>query len=410
MNSNKQFEISKQIIWLAYKKVKANRGSAGIDEVDFEAYEINLKNNLYKLWNRMSSGTYFPKPVKAVEIPKKAGGTRRLGIPTIDDRVAQMTAKLYIEPRIEPIFHQDSYGYRPGKSATDAVGKARERCWKYDFVIDLDIKGLFDNIDHELLMKAVRLHVNERWNLLYIERWLRAPFEDSNHMQIERTAGTPQGGVISPVLANLFMHYAFDKWMQINYPYCPFERYADDTVVHCKTEAQANFILDKIRKRMKECKLELHPEKTKIVYCQDKDRTKSYECTEFDFLSYTFRKVLIKDRFGRLRLNFLASVSKKATKALNANIRELEIHKRTGMKIDMIAEIINPIVRGWMNYFGKFNRSAMKKGLDCVQRRLIRWAMCKFKRFRGHRQRAELWLNQIRKREPKLFAHWTLFA
>ena len=410
MNSNKQFDISKQVIWLAYKKVKANRGSAGIDEVDFEAYEINLKDNLYKLWNRMSSGTYFPKPVKAVEIPKKAGGTRSLGIPTIDDRVAQMTAKLYIEPRIDPCFHQDSYGYRPGKSATDAVGKARERCWKYDFVIDLDIKGLFDNINHELLMNAVRLHVNERWILLYIERWLQTPFEGSNHTLIERTAGTPQGGVISPILANIFMHYAFDKWMQINYPYCPFERYADDTVVHCKTEAQAHFILDKIRNRMKECKLELHPEKTKIVYCQDKDRTKSYECIEFDFLSYTFRKVLIKDRLGQLHFNFLASVSKKATKALNAKIRGLEIHKRTGMKIDMIAEKINPIVRGWMNYFGKCNRSAMKKGLDCVQRRLIRWAMCKFKRFRGHRQRAELWLNQIKKREPKLFAHWTLFA
>lgn len=410
MNSNKQFDISKQVIWLAYKKVKANRGSAGIDEVDFEAYEINLKDNLYKLWNRMSSGTYFPKPVKAVEIPKKAGGTRRLGIPTIDDRVAQMTAKLYIEPRIDPCFHQDSYGYRPGKSATDAVGKARERCWKYDFVIDLDIKGLFDNIDHELLMKAVRLHVNERWILLYIERWLLAPFEDSNHTLIERTAGTPQGGVISPILANIFMHYAFDKWMQINYPYCPFERYADDTVVHCKTEAQAHFILDKIRNRMKECKLELHPEKTKIVYCQDKDRTKSYECTEFDFLGYTFRKVLIKDRLGRLQFNFLASVSKKAIKALNESIRELEIHKRTGMKIDMIAEIINPIVRGWMNYFGRFNRSAMKKGLDSVQRRLIRWAMCKFKRFRGHRKRAELWLNQIKRREPELFAHWALYA
>lgn len=410
MNNNKQFDISKQVIWLAYKKVKANRGSAGIDEVDFEEYEVNLKDNLYKLWNRMSSGTYFPKPVKAVEIPKKAGGTRRLGIPTIDDRIAQMTAKLYIEPRIDPIFHQDSYGYRPGKSATDAVGKARERCWKYDFVIDLDIKGLFDNIDHELLMKAVRLHVNERWILLYIERWLRAPFEDSNHVLIERTAGTPQGGVISPILANIFMHYAFDKWMQINYSYCPFERYADDTVVHCKTEAQAKYILDKIRNRMKGCKLELHPEKTKIVYCQDKDRTRSFECTEFDFLGYTFRKVMIKDRSGRLQFNFLASVSKRATKALNECIRELEIHKRTGMKIDMVAEIINPIVRGWMNYFGKYNRSAMKIGLDCVQRRLIRWAMCKFKRFRGHRQRAELWLNQIKKREPKLFVHWTLFA
>jgi len=408
MNNSKQYDISKQMVWLAYKKVRANRGSEGIDNISFEKYEENLKGNLYKLWNRMSSGSYFPKPVKAVEIPKKNGGTRRLGIPTIEDRVAQMTAKLYIESRIDPIFHENSYGYRPNKSGIDAVGKARERCWKYDFVIDLDIKGLFDNIDHNLLMIAVKRHVSEPWILLYIERWLKTPFEDVNHKTTERKAGTPQGGVISPLLANMFMHYAFDKWMERNYPYCPFERYADDTVVHCKTEAQARFVLEKIKERMRDCKLELHPDKTKIVYCKDKDRTAEYECTEFDFLGYTFRRVLIKDKLGRLQFNFLASVSKKAIKTLNEKVRSIEIHKRTGAKIEMIAEALNPMVRGWMNYFGRYNRSAMKKGLDCVQRRLIRWAMCKYKHFRGHRQRAEKWLNQIKKREPKMFAHWVL--
>ena len=408
MGNSKQYDISRLTVWQAYRKVKANRGSAGIDNVDFEKYEQNLKDNLYKLWNRMSSGSYFPKPVKLVQIPKKSGGTRSLGIPTIEDRIAQMTAKLYIEPKIDRIFHEDSYGYRPGKSAIDAVGKARERCWKYDYVIDLDIKGMFDNIDHELLMKAVRIHVKEPWIVLYIERWLKAPFEDADHNITERLAGTPQGGVISPLLANLFMHYTFDKWMKINYPYCPFERYADDTVIHCKSEAQAKFILDKVRDRMKACKLELHPVKTKIVYCQDKDRQERYVCTQYDFLGYTYRRVLIKDKTGRLQFNFLASVSKSETKSLNASIRAMEIHKKTGAKIEMIAEMINPIVRGWMNYFGRYNRSAMKKGLDCVQRRLIRWAMCKFKKFRGHRQRAERWLNEIKKREPDMFAHWAL--
>jgi len=410
MENSKPYKIPKQIVWKAYKKVKANKGSAGIDGMNFEKYEERLKDNLYKLWNRMSSGSYFPKAVKAVEIPKKNGGNRRLGIPTIDDRIAQMTAKILVEPKIDPFFHVDSYGYRPNKSAIDAVGIARKRCWKYDYVIDLDIKGMFDNIDHELLMKAVRKHVKEPWILLYIERWLKAPFQTETGETIPRIGGTPQGGVISPILANLFMHYAFDLWLTRNHDKNPFERYADDTVVHCRTEQEANQLLVDIDARLKECKLELHPTKTKIVYCQDKERKKQYPNTAFDFLGYTFRKVLIKDRLGRLQMNFIASVSKKAGQALKDKVRSLEIHKRTGSKIDMIAEKLNPILRGWMNYFGKFNRSAMKCTLDCVQRGLIKWAMCKFKRFRKHRRRAEEWLLQIRKREPNMFAHWVLYG
>ena len=410
MENSKPYKIPKQIVWKAYKKVKANKGSAGIDGMNFEKYEERLKDNLYKLWNRMSSGSYFPKAVKAVEIPKKNGGNRRLGIPTIDDRIAQMTAKILVEPKIDPFFHVDSYGYRPNKSAIDAVGIARKRCWKYDYVIDLDIKGMFDNIDHELLMKAVRKHVKEPWILLYIERWLKAPFQTETGETIPRIAGTPQGGVISPILANLFMHYAFDLWLTRNHDKNPFERYADDTVVHCRTEQEANQLLIDIDARLKECKLELHPTKTKIVYCQDKERKNQYPNTAFDFLGYTFRKVLIKDRLGRLQMNFIASVSKKAGQALKDKVRSLEIHKRTGSKIDMIAEKLNPILRGWMNYFGKFNRSAMKRTLDCVQRRLIKWAMCKFKRFHKHRRRAEEWLLQIRKREPNMFAHWVLYG
>jgi group II intron reverse transcriptase/maturase len=400
MENSKPYKIPKQIVWIAYKKVKANKGSAGIDGMSFEKYEEHLKNNLYKLWNRMSSGSYFPKAVKAVEIPKKNGGTRRLGIPAIDDRIAQMTAKMI----------EDSYGYRPNKSAIDAVGMARKRCWEHDYVIDLDIKGMFDNIDHELLMKAVRKHVKEPWILLYMERWLKAPFQMETGEIIPRTAGTPQGGVISPILANLFMHYAFDRWLTRNHGNNPFERYADDTVVHCRTEQEANQLLAEIDARLKECKLELHPTKTKIVYCQDKERQKQHPNTAFDFLGYTFRKVLIKDRLGRLQMNFIASVSKNAGQTLKDKVKSLKIHKRTGSKIEMIAEKLNPILRGWMNYFGKFNRSAMKRTLDCVQRRLIKWAMCKFKRFRKHRRRAEEWLLQVRKRKPYMFAHWALYG
>lgn len=405
MKSSKQYQINKKIMYQAYKKVKAKGGGPGIDGIDFEKYARNLKDNLYKLWNRMSSGSYFPKPVMAVEIPKKTGGVRVLGIPTIEDRIAQMTAKLYMEPEIDLIFHEDSYGYRPNKSALEAVGKARERCWVKDYVIDLDIKGMFDNIDHELLMKAVRKHTKEAWILLYVERWLKTPFSRNGEMQA-RKAGTPQGGVISPLLANLFMHYTFDEWMKRKYPYCPFERYADDTVIHCKTEAQAKFILDKVRERMKEHKLELHPIKTKIVYCKDDDRREEKENTQFDFLGYTFKGIFIKNKLGKVKQNFLASVSKGACQSLKQKIKSLEIHKNRASKIEIIAEIINPILRGWINYFGAYNKSAIRGTLQVIQRRLVKWAMRKYKRFRKNRSRAEKWLSEIKRKEPNLFVHW----
>lgn len=406
MKEGKPYNIPKKAVIEAYKWVKANKGSAGIDGMDIEKFEEKLNDNLYKIWNRMSSGSYFPSPVLAIEIPKKAGGVRKLGIPTIFDRVAQMVAKMYVEPVVEPMFHEDSYGYRPNKSAIDAVGKTRQRCWKYDYVIELDIKGLFDNIDHELLMKVVRRHVKEPWIQLYIERWLKTPFEDRNGEVTGRESGTPQGGVISPILANMFMHYVFDKWLAREFPESPFERFADDGVVHCRTEEEARRILKALDGRMKSCKLELHPEKTRIVYCKDKDRTKEYQETGFDFLGYTFKGVFIKYRTGGMGINYIASASKKSNKAFRDKIRALEIHKKTGCKIEMIAENINPIVRGWINYYGKYNPQAIKYSLDCVDRRIIKWAMCKYKRFRGHRRRAEKWLSEVQKREPNMFAHW----
>lgn len=283
MNSGKPFDISKYAVFEAYKRVKANKGSEGIDDESIEDFEENLEDNLYKIWNRMSSGTYFPPPVKAVDIPKDNQEVRRLGVPTVSDRIAQSVVKAYLEPVLEPIFHKDSYGYRPGRSTIEAIGIVRERCWKYDWVLDIDIQGFFDNMDHDLVMKAVNHHTQEKWILLYVERWLKAPMILKDGTEVKRGKGTPQGGVISPLMSNLFMHYAFDKWMDRNFPNSPFVRYADDMVIHCKTEEQANSLLEALSMRLKECKLELHPKKTKIVYCKDDRRPGDYPNKKFDF-------------------------------------------------------------------------------------------------------------------------------
>lgn len=237
MDKTKSFEISKTVVWEAYLRVKANKGAAGVDNESIEKFENNLKDNLYKIWNRMTSGSYFPPPVKAVEIPKKAGGIRILGIPTVADRIAQMVVKIYFEPLVEPYFHKDSYGYRANKSAIEAVAITRTRCWRYNWVLEFDIKGLFDNIDHDLLMKAVKKHTDSKWIILYIERWLKTPFQNKEGVEVKRTSGTPQGGVISPILANLFLHYVFDRWMEINHPYNPWARYADDGAPRRRNEA-----------------------------------------------------------------------------------------------------------------------------------------------------------------------------
>ncbi|MEX6430344.1 group II intron reverse transcriptase/maturase, partial [Ferrimicrobium acidiphilum] len=249
-----------------------NQGAAGVDGESIEEFEKDLKGNLYRIWNRMSSGSYFPPPVRAVEIPKRAGGSRVLGVPTVSDRIAQTVVKIYLEPEVEPIFHPDSYGYRPGRSALDALGRTRERCWKFDWVIDLDIRAFFDSIDHDLMLKALAKHTKERWILLYVERWLKAPLEKEDGATVQRDRGTAQGSAISPLLANLFLHYAFDVWTARNFPDCPFERYADDGVIHCATEQEAKEILVALGKRLAELGLELNPDKTAIVYCKDANR------------------------------------------------------------------------------------------------------------------------------------------
>jgi RNA-directed DNA polymerase len=408
LSKAKPFNISKRVVFEAYKRVKANKGAAGVDGESIADFEKDLKNNLYKIWNRMSSGSYFPPAVRSVEIAKKGGGQRNLGVPTVSDRVAQMVAKMYFEPEVDQYFHPDSYGYRPGKSAIDAVGVARKRCWRYNWVVDLDIKGFFDNIDHGLLMRAVRKHTDNKWLLLYIERWLKAPVQAEDGTLFSRGKGSPQGSVISPLLANLFLHYAFDEWMRRNHGSTPFERYADDILVHCKSEKQARWIRAIIEERLTHCRLELHPGKTKIVYCKDSSRKGNSSNESFDFLGYTFRPRLSKDRYGRFFVSFLPAVSKLAAKSMRATIRSWRIHRMSDKSVKDLACIFNPIIRGWINYYGRFYKSALYPILNQLNASLQRWARRKYKKLRGRKRRAYYWLGRIAKRMPHLFAHWRL--
>ncbi len=408
MKITKSFNIPKRSVVEAWKRVKANRGAAGIDDESIEVFESRLAKNLYKIWNRMSSGSYFPPPVKAVAIPKKDGGERILGIPTVADRVAQMVVKLHFEPMVEPYFNKNSFGYRPGRSAIDAVEVTRKRCWKYAWVLEFDIKKLFDRIDHELLMKAVRKHTNCKWVILYIKRWLKAPFEHEDGQQEPRTSGTPQGGVISPVLANLFMHYAFDKWMSINLPTVPFCRYADDGVIHCKSERQAIYIKDKLEERLKACKLEMHPEKTKIVYCKDDDRPLDYPNICFDFLGFTFQPRRSRNKYGKCFINFTPAVSKNALKQMRATIRRYKINLRSDKTIEDISRLIGPLLRGWANYYGSYYKSALSPFFEQVNRRLERWAMRKYKKFRRKPKKARYWLGKLARQRRYLFVHWNM--
>ncbi len=405
--ADKPFNITKKQVYEAYKAVKSNRGGAGVDKETIEQFEAGLKGNLYKLWNRMSSGSYFPPPVRAVSIPKKSGGERILGVPTVADRVAQMVVKQSIEPDLDSIFLADSYGYRPGKSALDAIGVTRQRCWKYDWVLEFDIKGLFDNIDHELLLRAVRKHVKCKWALLYIERWLTAPMELEDSTRVQRTRGTPQGGVVSPILSNLFMHYAFDLWMARTYPDLQWCRYADDGLVHCRTEQEAQALKAALQARLAECHLEMHPVKTKIVYCRDGKRKGEYPDVKFDFLGYCFRPRLVQNpRNKRLFCSFTPAVSPVALKSMRKKIRELGVRKRTELPLVEIADRINPLLRGWMNYYGRYAPSALAPMLRYVNQTLLAWVMRKFKRFNGHKTRASRFLQRLSGQSPRLFVHW----
>jgi RNA-directed DNA polymerase len=407
--TGKPFSIDKKRVYEAYKAVKSNAGSAGVDGQTIEQFEADLQNNLYKLWNRMSSGSYFPPPVRAVSIPKKTGGQRILGVPTVADRVAQMVVKQHIEPELDPVFLADSYGYRLRKSALDAVGVTRQRCWKYDWVLEFDIKGLFDNIDHELLLRAVRKHVTCKWALLYIERWLTAPMEHEDGTKAERKSGTPQGGVVSPILSNLFLHYTFDLWMARTHPDLPWCRYADDGLVHCRNEQEAQTLKAELQARLAECRLELHPAKTKIVYCKDRNRTGAYPNVQFDFLGYCFRPRMVRrSRDNKLFCGFNPAVSSSALKAMRTTIRELDFRHLTQLSLVDIARRVNPLLRGWIEYYGRYAPSALYPLLRYVNQTLLAWMMRKFKRFAAHKIRAGRFLERLARENADLFVHWRL--
>jgi RNA-directed DNA polymerase len=399
--------LPKHRVWEAYKLVKANKGVGGVDDVSMSDFEVDLSGNLYKIWNRLRSGSYFPPAVKAVEIAKKNGGTRRLGIPTIGDRIAQMTIKLSFEPKVEPIFHKDSYGYRPGKSAHDAIKVTKTRCWKSNFVLEFDIKGLFDNIDHELLLKAVKKHTGDKMEILYIERWLKAPILNRDGALESRSKGTPQGGVISPVLANLFMHYVMDKWLERTFPQIEFCRYADDGLIHCKTEQQAKTIYEALKSRFEHCGLEMHPDKTKIICCASKGKVnKSFVHRSFDFLGFTFRRRTAVDPKGAHFCSFMPGISNASKSAVTKKFRAMNILSFTHVSLRDLAKYINPRIRGWFYYYGKFTKSAMSYIEFYIDSKIIKWLQKKFKKLRRYPGKARSLLTRLRVDCPRLFAHW----
>ncbi len=409
-NETKSIPISRQMVWSAYKKVKANKGGAGVDAVNMDQFDVDRSKQLYKLWNRMASGSYFPPPVKEEEIPKKDGKIRKLGIPTISDRVGQMVIKDYIEPRLEKIFSLNSYGYRPKKNAHQALESVRKNCWKTDWVIDLDIKGFFDNIDHDKLMLAVEKHVPEKWVQLYIKRWLKTPVHTRSGELVEKQGkGTPQGGVISPLLANLFLHYVLDKWLEQTDKTVKFARYADDVILHCGSKAHAEQTLNKISERMASCGLELHPAKTKIVYCRDSRRRGKYSVVKFDFLGYSFQPRTSKSKqTGKLFLGYDCAISISSRKRMADKLEEMRLERSGFKSIVGIAQKLNPVIRGWINYYGRFRGYELNRVFRLLQVRLIRWARKRYKRYRTSIIKCYKWLDRVRVQYPNLFYHWQL--
>ena len=405
-SKGKPFEISKWDVQEAWEKVKANKGGPGVDGVTIEDFETDLKNNLYKVWNRMSSGTWFPPPVKAVEIPKQhGGGTRILGIPCVADRVAQTVVAVHLEKRVDPIFHPDSYGYRPGKSALEAVETCRKRCWKKDWVIDLDVQKFFDSVRWDLIVKTVEAHTDAPWVLLYVKRWLAAPIQQPDGTLRERTRGTPQGSSVSPVLANLFLHYAFDAWLVREFPAVQFERYADDAVLHCVSERQALQVLAAVRERMEQVGLELHPAKTTIVYCQDGNRCRTYANTAFTFLGFTFRQRTVRRKDGIRYMSFLPAISKDALTKISRQVRSWGLHRRIGSTLAQLARTINPVVAGWMRYYGAFYRSALYPLLGRINAYLVRWIRNKYRRLKTVKKARRAYTGAT-SAYPRMFAHW----
>ena len=402
---DKPFAISKQAVVEAFRKVRANQGGPGVDGCTIEEFESDLRNRLYVTWNRMSSGSYFPPPVKAVAVPKLHGdGVRMLGVPTVADRVAQTVVAMELEKVVEPKFHPSSYGYRPGRSALDAVEACRARCFTHSWVLDCDIAGFFDNVPHDLIVKAVEANTDLKWVVLYVQRWLTAPIQREDGTLARRDRGTPQGSAISPLLANLFLHYAFDRWMAREFPGLPFERYCDDIVVHCVSEKQTRYLEKRIAARLGEVGLRLHPDKTKVVYCPQDGRDDPFGTTSFTFLGYTFRKRTARGREG-VRNGFLPAASNDAMKKMSRAVHGWRLHRWTTLALDQLAAWVNQIVRGWLNYYGRFYRTALLPLIRRINAYILRWARKKYKRL-GSFKRAKAWWTAVTRRAPGLFAHW----
>ena len=391
----------------AYRSVKRGGKASGVDEKSMADFEGNLNANLYKLWNRLTSGSYMPPPVREAELTKPTGGIRKLGIPTVSDRIAQRVVKDYMEPKLEGKFHRWSYGYRPGRSAHQAIGQCLTNTRRYGWVIDLDIKGFFDHIDHELLLRALSHDFSEKWVLMYVERWLKAPIQEAGGQLREREAGTPQGGVISPLLSNLFLHYGLDEWLRRNHPTLKFERYADDMVLHCSSEQESVALLSAIKSRLKEMKLELNESKTQIVYCKKSGRTCNYEKVTFDFLGHQFKPKRARDKYGRKFLTYGLEMSQGSASRVLAELRRMGIHRKTGFTIEQLAKELNPKLRGWMSYYGKYGGNRFNHVLHRLNTRLMKWVRWRHKlRFRTGKIIDKL-LSYYRK-NPNLFAHWKM--
>ena len=410
-DKTKSYPITKQQVWEAYKQVKSKGGSAGVDGVTISQVAANPKKCLYPVWNRLASGSYFPAAVKQVVILKADGGERKLGVPTVRDRVAQTVIANELEGIVEPHFSESSFGYRPHKNAHQAIEQTKRNCWQYAYVIDMDIKGFFDNIDHGLMIRALRHFTDSKHIIAYVKRWLKAPIELTDGTQVQNLEkGTPQGGVISPLLANIFLHVVFDKWMEKHYPYCPFERYADDIVVHACSEGQAVHVLEKIRERLQECKLELHPEKTKVVYCPSNRRRKKRkgELTQFDFLGFTFRSKKVVTKTGKVTTGFSPSMSKKSMKRIVKKWAELKLHLWTNARLEKLSRLLSPMIRGWIQYYGRVNKHGMNLLFVRINNRLAKWAYRKYQRFRRHKSfyLARQWLRKVAHRSSYLFPHW----
>lgn len=404
----KSLPISKRMVYNSYLKVIAKQGGAGIDRQSIDMFNENLSGNLYKLWNRLTSGSYFPPPVRTVFIPKKQGGTRPLGIPTVSDRIAQGVVKDQLEPELEKHFHPSSFGYRPGRSAHDALRQCQGNCVRYAWVIDVDIKGFFDNISHDLMMQLLQQHTQEKWVLLYAERWLKAGVEQQDGSIAPRTKGTPQGGVASPLFANIYLHHAFDKWMDELNPGNPFERYADDIVIHCSSKEGAEQLLEKLKIRMQQYGLELHPEKTKIVYCQNYLRKEKHDNNSFTFLSYSFQPRTVQDKFGRSNrfLMFKAAISQQAKTNIRTTLREILRTRWSERSLEWFAERLNPKIRGWLNYYTKFSRYEVYDVFYYLNQRIQKWIANKYK-IRGSRK-VRVKYQMIQAAHPELFYHWRL--